>query len=500
MPESYPDFPHHTQIAAYFDEYVDHFGLRDRITFETGVEHAARGEDGVWTVELDTGETRTYDALLVANGHHWNPRWPEPAFPGADGFPGTQMHAHSYVDNSMLAGKRVVVLGMGNSAMDIAVESSYVAERTYLAARQGVWIVPKYIFGKPVDQIRNDPRIPFKIRQRITQQLIRSYAGPPERYGLPKPNHNLGEAHPTVSGRILDRIQHGTITPKPNIASFEGSRVRFADGTDRRGGRGRVLHRLQDHVPVLRRGSDLGAREPHRAVPTGLRPGDPEPVLHRAAAAARSDHAAGRGPGTVGRRLSAGRLRAAVRRRRCMPTSTPTRRRCARATWPPSVTRSRSTTRTTSTHSPRSAARAPSGRARAATGHQHYADLLSPQPLPRALPDLQQGPARRRRRAAGARRAPARARTRSGSSETKRGAGRGQGLRVRHEGRARGRRLSRRAGTRRARLGRRQPAGGGDRVLQRTAARAGRRAARALRRGAGARRRAISSVRAGRAS
>ncbi|MGD1055991.1 MAG: NAD(P)-binding domain-containing protein [Solirubrobacteraceae bacterium] len=232
MPDSYPDFPHHTQIAAYFDEYIDHFGLREMITFETGVQHAARDEHGVWTVELDTGETRRYDALVVANGHHWNTRWPEPAFPGTDTFTGAQMHAHSYIDNSIFAGKRVVVLGMGNSAMDIAVESSYVAEHTYLAARRGVWIVPKYIFGKPVDQIRNDPRIPFKIRQRITQQLIRGYAGPPERYGLPKPDHRLGDAHPTISGRILDRIQHGTITPKPNIDRFEGSRVRFVDGSE----------------------------------------------------------------------------------------------------------------------------------------------------------------------------------------------------------------------------------------------------------------------------
>jgi cation diffusion facilitator CzcD-associated flavoprotein CzcO len=142
------------------------------------------------------------------------------------------MHAHSYIDNSIFAGKRVVVLGMGNSAMDIAVESSYVAERTYLAARRGVWIVPKYVFGKPVDQLRNDPRIPFKIRQRITQQLVRGYAGPPERYGLPKPDHRLGDAHPTISGRILDRIQHGTIEPKPNIERFEGTRVRFADGSE----------------------------------------------------------------------------------------------------------------------------------------------------------------------------------------------------------------------------------------------------------------------------
>ena len=104
--------------------------------------------------------------------------------------------------------------------MDIAVESSYVAERTYLAARSGVWIIPKYIFGKPVDQMRNDPRVPFKIRQRMIQQLVKSYAGPPERYGLPKPNHRFGEAHPTISGRILDRIQHGTVAPKPNIASL----------------------------------------------------------------------------------------------------------------------------------------------------------------------------------------------------------------------------------------------------------------------------------------
>lgn len=232
MPASYPDFPHHTQIAAYFEEYVDRFGFREKIVFETGVEHAGLREDGRWEVRLDDGATGTYEALLVANGHHWNPRWPEPAFPGADSFRGEQLHAHSYVDNSIFAGKRVVVLGMGNSAMDIAVESSYVAERTYLAARQGVWIIPKYVFGKPVDQIRNDPRVPFKIRQRLIQGMVRGYAGPPERYGLPKPNHRFGEAHPTISGRILDRIQHGTIAPKPNIASLEGERVRFTDGSE----------------------------------------------------------------------------------------------------------------------------------------------------------------------------------------------------------------------------------------------------------------------------
>jgi dimethylaniline monooxygenase (N-oxide forming) len=232
MPPSCPDFPHHTHIKEYFDKYVDHFSLREHIAFETSVERVIKREDGQWETLLDTGETRFYDAMLVANGHHWDARWPEPAFPGHDAFAGAQLHAHSYVDNSIFADKDVVILGMGNSAMDIAVESSYVAANTYLSARKGAWIIPKYVLGKPVDQFPNNPRIPFKVRQRLIHQTIKTLTGPPERYGLPKPDHKFGEAHPTVSGRILDRIVHGTITPKPNIAALEGDRVRFTDGSD----------------------------------------------------------------------------------------------------------------------------------------------------------------------------------------------------------------------------------------------------------------------------
>src|SRR5215211_4600613 len=78
MPATYPDFPHHTHIAAYFDDYV---GIRDGITFRTLVTRAERRADGRWDVATDPGGTRTYDALVVANGHHWDPRWPEPVFP-----------------------------------------------------------------------------------------------------------------------------------------------------------------------------------------------------------------------------------------------------------------------------------------------------------------------------------------------------------------------------------------------------------------------------------
>jgi cation diffusion facilitator CzcD-associated flavoprotein CzcO len=238
MPKSFPDFPHHSHIARYFNDYVDHFGFRDRIAFETGVEHAARDRDDVWEITLDTGETRRYDALLVANGHHWDPRWPEPRFPGH--FDGTEMHAHHYTDPEIFRDKRVVILGMGNSAMDLAVDSSYVARRTFLAARRGAHVIPKYIGGKPVDQpwrhgranaLLASPRVPWSVRRTLLQKMVEQHVGRPEDYGLPKPDHRLGEAHPTVSGRILDRLAHGTITPKPNIAELQGDRVKFDDGS-----------------------------------------------------------------------------------------------------------------------------------------------------------------------------------------------------------------------------------------------------------------------------
>jgi dimethylaniline monooxygenase (N-oxide forming) len=235
MPKEYPDFPHHSHIARYFDAYVDHFGFRERIVFETGVQSARRTEEGLWEITLDTGDTRLYDALMVANGHHWDPRWPEPAFPGSDTFGGVQIHAHSYIDNESLRDRDVVVLGMGNSAMDIAVESSYVARNTYLAARRGVWILPKYIAGRPVDQpvlkLLRDARVPLKIRHRVGELVLKQTVGKLSSYGLPEPDHRFGQAHPTVSGRILDRIGHGTIAPKPNIARLSEDSVEFADGS-----------------------------------------------------------------------------------------------------------------------------------------------------------------------------------------------------------------------------------------------------------------------------
>ena len=260
MPEDLPDYPSHWQIAEYFDAFVDHFGFRDKITFRTEVVKVeplpgdgARPDSGVpgttaastgerWAVTLrgrgEQGEptepeVRRYEHVIVANGHHWDPRWPEPSFPGAESFPGEQLHAHYYKTPDRLAGKRVLVLGIGNSATDIAVESSRVADETYLAMRRGAHVLPKYLFGVPTDHLTDSPiaRGPLRLQQLTMAAALRLSQGRVTDYGLPKPDHAVLHAHPTVSDDLLTRLGHGDITVKPNIDRFEGAKVFFVDGT-----------------------------------------------------------------------------------------------------------------------------------------------------------------------------------------------------------------------------------------------------------------------------
>jgi dimethylaniline monooxygenase (N-oxide forming) len=239
MPDSLPHYPDHRQIAQYFDDFVDHFGLREKITFRTEVTKVdpPSPEEARYAVTVrsrDGGEpeTHTYRDVIVANGHHWDARWPEPSFPGAETFPGEQIHAHYYRTADPLVGKRVLVLGIGNSACDIAVESSRVAASTDLAMRRGAHILPKYMFGIPTDHLTDSPlvRAPLKVQQLAMAALLRLSQGKVTDYGLPEPDHDVLHAHPTVSQDLLNRLGHGDITVRPNIDRFEGSKVFFTDG------------------------------------------------------------------------------------------------------------------------------------------------------------------------------------------------------------------------------------------------------------------------------
>jgi dimethylaniline monooxygenase (N-oxide forming) len=245
MSEDLPDYPNHWQIAQYFDDYVDHFGLRDKITFRTEVvrvEPAGTSGPDRYQVtirprddqgELGEPEVRSYEHVVVANGHHWDPRWPEPSFPGSESFPGTQLHAHYYKTPDVLEGKRVLVLGIGNSACDIAVEASRHASETSLAMRRGAHIVPKYLFGMPTDHLTDSPlaRGPLSVQSAAMATMLRLSVGKVTDYGLPEPDHAVLHAHPTVSDDLLTRLGHGDIQVRPNIDRFEGEKIFFVDGS-----------------------------------------------------------------------------------------------------------------------------------------------------------------------------------------------------------------------------------------------------------------------------
>ncbi|MCV7058833.1 flavin-containing monooxygenase [Mycolicibacterium gilvum] len=233
MPEHYPSFPHHAQIKAYLDDYADTFGLLDHIEFENGVVHAGRTDDGGWIIRDQGGADRHFDLLVVANGHHWDPRLPE--FPGS--FDGESIHSHAYIDPATpleLTGKRILVVGIGNSAADITVELSSKALRNQvtLSTRSSAWIVPKYIAGRPGDTLfRTSPHLPLSWQRKAVQLIAPMLGTDPTMYGLPPADHKLFEAHPTQSVELPLRLGSGDVTPKPNVARLDGSTVHFVDGT-----------------------------------------------------------------------------------------------------------------------------------------------------------------------------------------------------------------------------------------------------------------------------
>ncbi|MCW2756590.1 MAG: monooxygenase, partial [Nocardioidaceae bacterium] len=231
MPEDYPDYAVHHQIADYFAAYVDHFGFRHTITFDTRVDKVARTDAGRWLVSLtgpDGAQQREYDNVVVANGHHWDARWPDPAYPGT--FDGEQIHSHAYNSADQLVGHDVVVVGAGNSAMDIAVEASEVARSAHISQRRGQWVLRKFVLGKPADQVTLPSWLPWWVTSARLAFGAR-ISGNVAKLGLPQPEHKPGQSHPVQSEGIRAALRSGRLTPKPGIERLDGDRVVFTDGS-----------------------------------------------------------------------------------------------------------------------------------------------------------------------------------------------------------------------------------------------------------------------------
>jgi dimethylaniline monooxygenase (N-oxide forming) len=237
VPDHLPDYLSHRQVLQHLENYAEHFRLGPFIRFATTVTRLEPAPDGCWDVTIaHPGESapasvRRYRQVIVANGHLWDPRLPE--FPGS--FAGTQTHSHFYRVADPYEDKVVLVVGIGNSAVDIAVDLARRAERVLLSTRRSAWIMPKYVMGVPTDRwlgvmIRR-LKLPVAAARALLRHVARLTIGNQERFGVPRPEHPVWREHATLSQELLPYIGHGWITMKPNIARLEGDEVAFVDGS-----------------------------------------------------------------------------------------------------------------------------------------------------------------------------------------------------------------------------------------------------------------------------
>jgi dimethylaniline monooxygenase (N-oxide forming) len=238
MPDSFPIYPRHSAVADYLRSFAQWADVLPHIEVRTEVVSVRQDPDGAWTIVSRDADgatmSRRFEHVIVASGYNTEPTLPDPLPAGSPSYPGTILHAIDYRDGSDFRGQRVIVVGLGASAVDIAADVSRHAARTVLSVRRGLHIVPKQLFGLPLDEIANAPwwtRMSLSERRRFIEQALLVAQGRLSDYGLPEPDHRIFASAVTISDEILSRIRHGAVIPRPAIDSIDGSRVLFADGS-----------------------------------------------------------------------------------------------------------------------------------------------------------------------------------------------------------------------------------------------------------------------------
>jgi len=227
MPGTLPDYPDNRQVLGYTRGFADAYGLRAAIRFGTAVRDTETAGTG-WTVTLRDGSRHDYRAVICATGVTWQPRMP--THPGT--FHGEIRHSSTYRTATEFHGRRVLVVGLGNSGADIACDAAASAAAAFVSVRRGYHVIPKHIFGIPTDEFgARGPQVPIRLERPAFTALLRLLQGDLTRLGLPEPDHRLFESHPLLNSRLIHHLQHGDVAVRPDVARLEGDRVRFTDGS-----------------------------------------------------------------------------------------------------------------------------------------------------------------------------------------------------------------------------------------------------------------------------
>lgn len=226
-----PDYPTWRQIRDYIRGFGRQFGLYDHVQFNTTVTNAELLADDRWNVTLSDGRSKTYDGLICAPGVTWHPSLPQ--LPGQDEFKGEVRHSVTFKDGLEFRGKRVLIVGAGNSGVDIACDAARHADHAFMSVRRGYRYVPKHIGGLPTDAVISGYLNPPKglSLSGDVNELIDTLVGDLTRFGLPAPDHDALASHPIMNNQILHHLSHGDLVAKPDIERLTSDGVVFQDGS-----------------------------------------------------------------------------------------------------------------------------------------------------------------------------------------------------------------------------------------------------------------------------
>ncbi len=228
MADEVATYPHHSEMRKYFQHYAQTFGLYENYEFDTQVLSIQREAQGWRLTSRHNGEerSRVFDGIFLCNGTLHKPNRPQ--LPG--NFTGEIMHSAEYKSPDSFRGKRVLMVGCGNSGADITVDAVHAASSVDLSVRRGYYFLPKFLMGKPIDTFGGLIKLPRRAKQWLDGALIRAAVGKPSDYGLPDPDYRLYESHPVMNTLLLHHIGHGDVRVRNDIADCQGNTVTFKNG------------------------------------------------------------------------------------------------------------------------------------------------------------------------------------------------------------------------------------------------------------------------------